>query len=138
MSYNTLTKTYEINAPEESIQLIKVQNKKIKELYNEIDIKDNLLRQYEEQIRKSKNCFEQNNQMKIQIEKLLQDLKEKQAKVAFNEKNASDYAKKEQNLSSQISNMKTAYETEIGKYIEDLKTKSEKIKRSRGGRTIDF
>lgn len=128
MSYNTLTKTYEINAPEESIQLIKVQNKKIKELYNEIDIKDNLLRQYEEQIRKSKNCFEQNNQMKIQIEKLLQDLKEKQAKVAFNEKNVSDYAKKEQNLSSQISNMKTAYETEIGKYIEDLKTKSEKIK----------
>ena len=98
MSYNTLTKTYEINAPEESIQLIKVQNKKIKELYNEIDIKDNLLRQYEEQIRKSKNCFEQNNQMKIQIEKLLQDLKEKQAKMEFNEKNVSDYAKKEQNL----------------------------------------
>ena len=127
MSYNSITKTYEINAPEESIQLIKVQNKKIKELYNDIDKKDNIIKQYEEQIKNSQNYYEQNNQLRIQVDKLMEELKNKQKRMEYNEINSKSVVQREKELANQLLNMKNSYETEIGKYLSDLKIKTEQV-----------
>ena len=127
MSYNSITKTYEINAPEESIQLIKVQNKKIKELYNDIDKKDNIIKQYEAQIKNSQNYYEQNNQLRIQVDKLMEELKNKQKRMEYNEINSKSIAQREKELANQLLNMKNSYETEIGKYLSDLKIKTEQV-----------
>lgn len=127
MSYNSITKTYEINAPEESIQLIKVQNKKIKELYNDIDKKDNIIKQYEDQIKNSQNYYEQNNQLRIQVDKLMEELKNKQKRMEYNEINSKSVVQREKELANQLLNMKNSYETEIGKYLSDLKIKTEQV-----------
>lgn len=127
MSYNSITKTYEINAPEESIQLIKVQNKKIKELYNDIDKKENIIKQYEDQIKNSQYYNEQNNQLRIQIDKLTEELKNKQKRMEYNEINSKSFVQREKELTNQLNIMKNSYETEITKYLSDLKIKNEQI-----------
>jgi hypothetical protein len=107
--------------------LIKIQNKKITELYNEIENKDLLLSQLQNKLKESTSLYEENNHLKLQVENISHNLKEAEMKININEKTKVDVSEKETFYLNQISNMKTAYENELNKYIEDLKFKNEKL-----------
>ena len=129
MAFDPQTRTFDFSspAPDESLQLIKIQNKKITELYNEIENKDLLLSQLQNKLKESTSLYEENNHLKLQVENISHNLKEAEMKININEKTKVDVSEKETFYLNQISNMKTAYENEFNKYIEDLKFKNEKL-----------
>ena len=95
----------ELNNPqEETMKLIKLQNQKIQNLYNELEEKTNIINQFQNQLRSFNNMTEENQILKHQL---------------MNNK---------QDLNIQLENLKSNYESELKKCLTELSQKENTIK----------
>ena len=86
---------------EDCMELVRVQNKKIKSLFDEVEKKDKLLCQYQIQLKNMTELSDENNYLKSQIDSLNTKFK------------------------TQLESLKESYNKEIEQYLSEIKEKEE-------------
>ena len=104
---------YDLSKPsEESINLIKIQNKKITDLYQELDRKDLQIQKLTSLNQLIQVYSNENENLRNRIEQI-------------NKESKTENSKKQIYFDNQIQALKHTFETEIKEYIEKLKNKDE-------------